>query len=165
MDDKIWFKINLQNLQKSNLRKELYVVQLDKNNYSHWIPAIKQSIHNFNCEHNWNDMWSIEDATIRFNSNNHLYLLMDDNEPLGHMWIANDYLYNVFVSNKRQNGDSVNFLLKVLGSSKKINKGGSIYLYSDSWNMRAINFFKKVGATKLNRLCSITEKSLFQFKK
>ena len=149
--DRIWFTNKITQIEKSNLRKGLHVVRLHERNYRLWIPVIKQSINNFNSEHTWNDMWSIKDAIIRFKENIFLYLLMgNNNKPLGHVWVDKNYIYNVFVSSKRVNGDSERFLQYIMYDMRRYTED-DIVLYVDSWNERAIGFFKKLNFVKSSK--------------
>ena len=93
-------------------------------------------------------MWDINEAENRLNSGEVLYLLLDGKTPIGHVWYDLYYLYNAFVSEKRENGDSIWFIQETMWDMKENYDLTYIKLYVDDWNERAISFWKKLNFIK-----------------
>ena len=47
----------------------------------------------FNMEIEWRKMWNLEDSITRTNTNHKLFILLEDNQPLGHVWFNDGFLY------------------------------------------------------------------------
>ena len=139
-NSKIWYKFT--NLAPYDVKENVIIVT--NSNSAKYIQEIKQSIDLFNAEIEWKDMWTLEEAGIRFSKNEILFLLRDQKGALGHVWFDEDYLYNIFISAKRK-PNSVKFLQHCLNFLPH----KEISLYCDSWNIKAQNFFKKVGAKEI----------------
>jgi hypothetical protein len=93
-------------------------------------------------------MWNLDDANIRLTNGEVLYILLDGKTPIGHVWYDLYYLYNAFVSEKREDGDSVWFIQETMWDMKKDYDLTYIKLYVDDWNERAIRFWKKLNFIK-----------------
>ena len=122
------------------------VSRVSKSNLPQFIEQIEESIQAFKREVEWDKMWDIEDTRIRLDNNEVLFLLRDKNGALGHVWFKEDYLYNMFVSERRETGTSIRFILHCFNYVPYRN----IKLYCDKWNHKAQNFFKKVGAKEIS---------------
>lgn len=142
MEDKIWF--NLKNNKPYPVLDN--VILVTNTNSSKYIKEIKDSIDSFNLEVEWDGMWDLEEASKRFSNNEVLFLLRDSQGALGHVWFDDSYLYNMFVSQRRLVDTSMKFILHCFNFIQS----KDIVLYCDSWNFRAQNFFKKVGAIKIS---------------
>ena len=138
MSYKIYFKKTLDVKINSNQRESLSFIKITNRNFSETIKLIQKSITIFNSEIEWDEMWDINEAENRLNSGEVLYLLLDGKTPIGHVWYDLYYLYNAFVSEKRENGDSIWFIQETMWDMKENYDLTYIKLYVDDWNERAI---------------------------
>ena len=122
------------------------VTRVTKSNLPQFINQIEESIEAFKREVEWDKMWGVEEAKKRLFNNEVLFLLRDNKGALGHVWFQEDYLYNMFVSERRVTGTSMRFILHCFNYVPYKN----IRLYCDKWNYKAQKFFKKVGAKKIS---------------
>ena len=148
MSYKIYFKKTLDVKINSNQREPLSFLKITNRNFSETIKLIQKSITIFNSEIEWDEMWDINEAENWLNSGEVLYLLLDDKTPIGHVWYDLYYLYNAFVSEKRENGDSIWFIQETMWDMKENYDLTYIKLYVDDWNKRAIQFWKKLNFIK-----------------
>lgn len=148
MSYKIYFKKTLDVKINSNQREPLSFLKITNRNFSETIKLIQKSITIFNSEIEWDEMWDINEAENRLNSGEVLYLLLDGKTPIGHVWYDLYYLYNAFVSEKRENGDSIWFIQETMWDMKENYDLTYIKLYVDDWNKRAIQFWKKLNFIK-----------------
>jgi hypothetical protein len=142
VEDKIWFSIE-NRMPYGDLEG---VTKVTKSNFPQFINQIEESIIAFSREVEWDNMWDIKETKNRFNSNQVLFLLRDETGALGHVWFDEDYLYNMFVSDRREAGVSVKFILHCFNYIPY----KDIRLYCDKWNKKAQKFFEKVGAKKIS---------------
>ena len=148
MSFKVYYTHNLQTKIPSNKRDELLLLKINKSNFEENISLIENSINLFNSEISWEDMWDVQDAEIRVLQNQILYLLLENQQPIGHVWYDSYYLYNAYVSKDREDGDSVWFIQETMWDMKNTTNIKYIKLYVDSWNERAIRFWEKLGFIK-----------------
>jgi len=148
MSFKVYYTHNLQTKIPSTKRDELLLLKINKSNFEENVSLIEKSIDLFNSEISWEDMWDVQDADIRTTQNQILYLLLENQQPIGHVWYDSYYLYNAYVSKNRKDGDSVWFIQKTMWDMKETNNINFIKLYVDSWNIRAIKFWEKIGFIK-----------------
>jgi ribosomal protein S18 acetylase RimI-like enzyme len=90
-------------------------------------------------------MWDIEDAESRLKEGHNLFLGIDEEGPLAHVWFNSSYLYNCYINPRRENGYGEKFL----ESCFNLVPFHTITLHTDEWNVRAQKFFEKVGFTKI----------------
>ena len=142
---KIWYSIHNSGGYK-NLEGILYV-------QSYTITGeilskkVQASIDSFNKNHDWKEMWTIEEAKDRLNNNHQLFLGVDkDDKPLAHVWFNEDLLYNAYINPEREYGYGEAFIKSCLNSIKY----NTVKLYCDDWNIRAQKFFEKIGFKKDN---------------
>lgn len=143
--DKLYFRNTLKTKVKVNRRDGLAYLRITRSMVSTKEALIQQSIDTFNSEIDWDGMWDIVECEKRLYSGQILYLLVDDMKIIGHLWYDKNLLYNVFVSNKRQDGDSMWFVQKTMYDMKQCNDLTYIELTVDVWNKRAIRFWKKLN--------------------
>ena len=148
MSYKIYFRHNLEVKIKSNQRDSISFIQITNFNFSENQNIISKTIETFNSEIEWDKMWNLDDANVRLNNGEVLYILLDGKTPIGHVWYDLYYLYNAFVSEKREDGDSVWFIQETMWDMKKKYNLTYIKLYVDDWNKRAIRFWKKLNFIK-----------------
>ena len=148
MSYKIYFKKALDVKINSNQREPLSFIKITNHNFSETIKLIQKSITIFNSEIEWNGMWDINEAENRLTNGEVLYILLDGKTPIGHVWYDLYYLYNAFVSEKRENGDSIWFIQETMWDMKENYDLTYIKLYVDDWNKRAIRFWKKLNFIK-----------------
>lgn len=149
MSFKLYFKHNLDVKIDSNQREGISFLKITQDNFSETKELIHKSIDTFNSEIEWNEMWDIVDAEIRLYQNQILYLLLENQTPIGHVWYESYYLYNAFVSVDREDGDSIWFIQETMWDMKENFDLNHITLYVDDWNKRAIKFWEKLGYIKL----------------
>lgn len=103
--------------------------------------SIQASIDSFHDHHDWPDMWDMDEAKKRLEQGHDLFLGMDQDGPLAHVWFDKNYLYNAYVNPIREEGYGVSFIQACLNFLEY----DYIKLYCDDWNIRAQKFFEKVG--------------------
>jgi flavin-dependent dehydrogenase len=123
-----YLKVYLQNYEDNELDVRIY------NEYHDDIGIL---IEQFHKEHTWDKMYTVEDTYQRFTDGMICMVWYWENAPIGLIWYypIENYVYslNVFVSNKRPNGKTIqffyktNYLLKTLGYDFRIG-------YNDDWN-------------------------------
>ena len=148
MSYKIYFRHNLEVKIKSNKRDSISFIQITNLNFLENQNIISKTIETFNSEIEWDKMWNLDDANIRLTNGEVLYILLDGKTPIGHVWYDLYYLYNAFVSEKRENGDSIWFIQETMWDMKENYDLTYIKLYVDDWNERAIRFWKKLNFIK-----------------
>ena len=60
--------------------------------------TIKSTIDSFNSNHVWEDMWTMEIAKKRLQDGHDLFLGVDLEGSLAHVWFDKNYLYNAYVN-------------------------------------------------------------------
>lgn len=148
MSFKIYYTHLLQHKQSFSKRLELSLLKINKNNFTANKDYIQASIDTFNSEIEWESMWDLDDAEIRLLNKETLFILLDVDTPIGHVWYDQYYLYNAFVSKERCDGDSPWFIQETMWDMKDSHNLSYIKLYVDSWNNRAIKFWEKLGFIK-----------------
>ena len=148
MSYKIYFRHNLEVKIKSNKRDSISFIQITNLNFLENQNIISKTVETFNSEIEWDKMWNLDDANIRLTNGEVLYILLDGKTPIGHVWYDLYYLYNAFVSKKRENGDSIWFIQETMWDMKENYDLTYIKLYVDDWNERAIRFWKKLNFIK-----------------
>lgn len=149
MSYNIYFKHSLTSKESFQQRDGLSVLKIEKDNFNIHSNTIQKSIDTFHSQIKWEDMWDLYECEIRLYQNQILYLLLENTEPLGHVWYDNNHLYNAFVSEHRYDGDSLWFIQETMWDMKKNFNMNSIKLYTDDWNTKAQKFWKKLGYTEL----------------
>ena len=107
--------------------------------------TIQASVDSFNENISWSEMWDLETAKERLSKGHNLFIGVDSEGPLAHIWFQDNYLYNLFINPRRPDGYGEKFVRSCLNFIPY----HTISLYVDSWNIRAQKFFKKVGAKKI----------------
>lgn len=148
MSYKVYFRHNLGVKIKSNQRDSISFIQITNLNFLENQNIISKTVETFNSEIKWDKMWNLDDANVRLASGEILYILLDGKTPIGHVWYDLYYLYNAFVSEKREDGDSIWFIQETMWDMKKDYDLTYIKLYVDDWNERAIRFWKKLNFIK-----------------
>lgn len=149
MSFKIYYNHVLESKISFHKREELSILKISKKNFKSNNHFIQESIDTFHSEIKWEEMWDLYECEIRLNQNQILYLLLEDNNPIGHVWYEGNYLYNAFVSKQRYDGDSTWFIQETMWDVKNTLNIKSIKLYTDDWNIRAQKFWEKLGYEKL----------------
>lgn len=142
MEDKIWYRI-------SNTKNYDYIPGLLLIHYSTFCSlenTIQSTIDSFNLNVQWEDMWDLEEAKERLKSGHKLFIGVDSEGTLSHVWFKNNYLYNVYVNPRRPDGYGVKFIQACMNFIDYEN----IELYCDEWNIKAQKFFEKVGFKRIN---------------
>tara|TARA_B110000285_G_scaffold79072_1_gene91138 strand:- start:184 stop:636 length:453 start_codon:yes stop_codon:yes gene_type:complete len=145
MSEKLYFRHNFATTVVSKKRVPLSFIRVTTDSFTQHKYLIEQSIKLLNSEMSWDDMWDIDAAEARLERGETLYLLCENENPLGHVWYDLYYLYNAYVSTKRQDGDSVWFIQETMWDMKSEYDLTYIKLYVDDWNDRAKKFWKKLG--------------------
>lgn len=147
----IWFIFKNTSIinQVSLLDNKPDILLINFLNYENYIVLINKTINNFNSEISWDDMWDLNQAKKRLINNHILYLLVRGEDVIGHVWYYGGFLYNAFVSKKRKDGESQWFIQETM--KDRFNNGYlNISLYTEKWNIRAINFWLKIGFTEFD---------------
>lgn len=144
MSFKIYLTHDIKNKIISTKRDSLSILKVTDKNFEESKDLIQKSIKLFNSEIEWDEMWDIHTAQIRLTQNQTLYLLLENQTPLGHVWYDYYYLYNAYVNKARYDGDSIWFIQETMWDMKETHNLKKIELYVDDWNHRAINFWNKL---------------------
>lgn len=107
--------------------------------------TIQASIDSFNDEVYWTEMWTMDMASERLERGHDLFIGVDKEGPLAHVWFEKNYLYNLFVNPRRPHGYAESFIKSCLNHIPH----HTITLYTDEWNIRAQKLFEKVGFNKI----------------
>ena len=97
----ISFKLIPENF--NHLKTQYDIIKIDNKNVFRYTDLIKKTIDNFNNEIFWPDMFTLEQSLYRFELGMKIYIGHINNEPFGHVWFNNTYLFNLFVRNKIEN--------------------------------------------------------------
>ena len=150
MSFNIYYIHNLEFKKSFSQRPETSILKITKETILKNSNLIELSINKFHSEIKWEDMWDLYDAENRLNQNQILYLLLENQTPIGHVWYDSHYLYNAFVSKDRCDGDSPWFIQETMWDMKSFHNLKFIKLYTDHWNIRAQKFWEKLGYIKSN---------------
>lgn len=142
MEDRIWYKF----INQAPYDVDENVIMVTNSNSAKYIQEIKQSIDSFNAEIEWEGMWTLEEAGIRFSKNEILFLLRDEKGALGHTWFDQDYWYNLYVHPRRKKGTAERFTYHCFNFIPY----KEIFCYGESWNIKAIKHLEKVGGIKIS---------------
>jgi hypothetical protein len=140
--NKIWYKF--PNLAPYDVKEN--VIMVTNSNSAKYIQEIKQSIYSFAAEIEWKNMWTLEEAGIRFSKNETLFLLRDEKGALGHIWFDQEYCYNLYVHPRRKKGTAERFTYHCFNFIPH----KEIFAYADGWNKKAIKHFEKVGGIEIS---------------
>lgn len=141
MENKIWYRCeNTFTDEITGLRK------CTINSYDLHLPYIEEAIANQMKEMRWPGMWDLLEAKRRLVDGHKFFYLFDHKGVVGHMWIDDNYIYNVFVHPRRLDGVSKLFLKAVMSLDGK----EEYRLYCDEWNKKAQKYFEGVGFTKID---------------
>tara|TARA_B110000902_G_scaffold131872_1_gene153135 strand:+ start:210 stop:674 length:465 start_codon:yes stop_codon:yes gene_type:complete len=148
MSSKIWFQNILSDKIKFTKRKSLSIININNSNFLENISYIDTTVDTFNSEIQWNGMWNRDSAHERVEHKHTLFILLENDIPIGHLWYDSDYVYNVYVSKERQDGDASWFVHETMLLMNKEHSIDTFRLCVDEWNGRAKSFFKKIGYIK-----------------
>jgi hypothetical protein len=138
-------------LSKNNfipLQREYTIIKIDSINFESNKNYVLDSIHNFNSEIKWDNMFTLDDANNRVFNNMRMYIGLIDSEVFGHVWFKdyNDgvYLFNLFVKNNTTNKTytGTEFTSDIIN---RFETQYPIYADVDDWNVKSIRLFKKLG--------------------
>lgn len=145
--NKIWYEWdnNGRLYRDENIRKPFRslpgVSLITKYTFCSYKNTIQASIDNFNRSVEWENMWDIKEAEDRLEKGHLLFIGVDKEGPLAHVWFDDNYLYNMFADPRRPDGYSVDFVKHCMQFILHKN----VKLYCDDWNIKAQKFFEKVG--------------------
>ena len=137
MENKIWYSI----FNTKDYSHITGLVWIQPHTLCSLENTIQTSIDSFNNNVKWDDMWTIDIAKERLNDGQDLFIGLDNEGPLAHVWFNKDYLYNAYVDPRRPNNYGVSFIQACLNFIEY----DKVYLYCDVWNKKAQKFFEKVG--------------------
>ena len=141
MENKIWY--NFPNEQNYSVIEGLLWIQ--PHTFCSLENTVQASIDAFNEEVYWTEMWTMDVANERLERGHDLFIGVDTEGPLAHVWFENNYLYNLFVNPRRPDGYAEQFIKSCLNYIPY----DTISLYTDEWNIRAQKLFEKVGFKKI----------------
>ena len=137
MENKIWYSLT----NKQNYPSVDGLLWIQPHTFCSLENTIQASIDTFNDNIYWTEMWGIETASDRLERGHDLFIGVDSEGPLAHVWFEKNYLYNLYVNPRRPEGYGEKFVKACLNFVPY----RSISLYTDEWNIRAQKFFEKVG--------------------
>jgi hypothetical protein len=135
------------------LQREYTIIKVDNLNFERNKNYVLDSIHNFNSEIKWDNMFTLEESKNRVFNNMRMYIGLIDSEVFGHVWFKdyNDgvYLFNLFVKNNTTNKTytGTEFTSDIIN---RFETQYPIYADVDDWNVKSIRLFKKLGFTITN---------------
>jgi hypothetical protein len=138
-------------LNKNNfipLQREYTIIKVDKLNFERNKDYVLDSIHNFNSEIKWDNMFTLDEANNRVFNNMRMYIGLIDSQVFGHVWFKdyNDgvYLFNLFVKNNTidKTYTGTEFVSDIIN---RFETQYPIYADVDDWNVKSIRLFKKLG--------------------
>jgi len=152
MDKIIWYEFDkFSEFQTIEINSyDLSISKIDYHNHILFLDKIQISIDKFNSQIKWDGMWDISEAKKRLHKNDSLYLLSKMDLPIGHVWYTGEYLYNAFVSNERNHGESQWFIQQTMLDRYKSGYN-QILLYTEEFNQRAINFWEKLRFNRVEK--------------
>ena len=115
------------------------VTMINEENFFTNIDHITESINLFNNHVSYPEMWDLSVAEDRINDGGILFLIRKDNKPLGHLWAKGNYLYNLFIDPKRENGTTQSFCQHCFNNVPH----DELIVYSDEWNKRSIELITR----------------------
>ena len=124
------------------------IIQVNSENYRRLYWKISESIHNFNMEIEWGDMFDLPIAYNRFKDGMTMYLLISDWYVVGHVWFKDykdgRFLFNLFVRNKNiiKTYTGKEFVSDVIN---RFENNRTIYCEVDDWNIKSIKLFDRLG--------------------
>ena len=90
------------------------------------------------------EQFKVSEAEERLKIGDVLWIGVDKEGPLAHVWFKDNYLYNMYVDPRRPDNYAVRFVqfcIQFIDSKE-------IILYCDEWNIAAQKMFEKVGFEK-----------------
>ena len=138
----------LDNMDFTPLGTEYKVVRIDCSNFESNKQHILASINNFNSEIEWNEMFTLEEASSRVLNNMRMYIGLIDSKVFGHIWFRDyrdgRYLFNLFVTNKTEvkNYTGTEFASDFIN---RFENKYPVYADVDEWNEKSIKLFNRLG--------------------
>ena len=138
----------LDNMDFTPLGTEYKVVRIDCSNFESNKQHILASINNFNSEIEWNEMFTLEEASSRVLNNMRMYIGLIDSKVFGHIWFRDyrdgRYLFNLFVTNKTEvkNYTGTEFASDIIN---RFENEYPVYADVDEWNEKSIKLFNRLG--------------------
>ena len=138
----------LDNMDFTPLGTEYKVVRIDCSNFESNKQHILASINNFNSEIEWNEMFTLEEASSRVLNNMRMYIGLIDSKVFGHIWFRDyrdgRYLFNLFFTNKTEvkNYTGTEFASDIIN---RFENEYPVYADVDKWNEKSIKLFNRLG--------------------
>ena len=138
----------LDSIDFTPLGTEYEVVKIDYSNFESNKQYILTSINNFNSEIEWNEMFTLEEASSRVLNNMRMYIGLIDSKVFGHIWFRDyrdgRYLFNLFVTNKTEvkNYTGTEFASDIIN---RFENEYPVYADVDKWNEKSIKLFNRLG--------------------
>ena len=138
----------LDSIDFTPLGTEYKVVRIDCSNFESNKQHILASINNFNSEIEWNEMFTLEEASSRVLNNMRMYIGLIDSKVFGHIWFRDyrdgRYLFNLFVTNKTEvkNYTGTEFASDIIN---RFENEYPVYADVDKWNEKSIKLFNRLG--------------------
>jgi hypothetical protein len=130
------------------LQREYTIIKIDNLNFEYNKDYILDSIHNFNSEIKWDNMFTLDEANNRVFNNMRIYIGLIDSQVFGHVWFKDYkdgiYLFNLFVKNNiiDKTYTGTEFTSDIIN---RFETQYPIYADVDNWNVKSIRLFKKLG--------------------
>jgi RimJ/RimL family protein N-acetyltransferase len=130
------------------LQREYTIIKVDNLNFERNKNYVLDSIHNFNSEIKWDNMFTLEESKNRVFNNMRMYIGLIDSHVFGHVWFKdyNDgvYLFNLFVKNNTidKTYTGTEFTSDIIN---RFERRYPIYADVDEWNEKSLRLFKKLG--------------------
>jgi RimJ/RimL family protein N-acetyltransferase len=132
----------------NHLDTQYKVILITLNNFKYYYTLIDDSIKNFNSELDWDNMFTLDDASQRLKDGMVMYVGMVDSGVFGHVWFKNHedgrFLFNLFVKNNVYNKTYTGkeFVSDII---YRFEYDKTIYCEVDDWNEKSIKLFKRLG--------------------
>lgn len=114
------------------------------------VVKLQNAIDIFQCELNWNDMWTTKDAIERLEKNWYFNVLEINGEIVGWVWFnpIKSELCNLYVNKiYRKQGYGMQLVYSIMNIAKDMNIN-SIHAMVDEWNNNSQRVFNKCNWKK-----------------
>ena len=141
------------------LSKPLKWFKIHKINSNNWSEKYSSDIESlikyFNQEYNWDGMFGINDVKVRLDNGDTLFILYQNNFPIGYVFfkeldVNTTFLYNLYITNvvQRSKFASIHFINNVC--EEMLYKYDNIELECEDWHESAQKLFETIDFIKKN---------------
>jgi hypothetical protein len=144
-----------------SIKKQLHIERLELDNIltlEYFTDNIQFLIDSFNKEHQWDDMFDIEEVKNRIENGHILFILYYDSHPIGYVWFkeledTTCFGYNLYVTKQlhRPKDSAEWFYNKVSGTM--LEKYDNIKVEIEDWNKVVFELVESIGYKEIQITC------------